>query len=184
MFDKLLTFFFPQKNKNQNLVMSRRKQANPRSLRVSIDSMQAIFGEDANLKENEHNESVQSTQEQLASIFFKNMTNQSDLNENRKLYHIAKMTFDYLANANKEAKKEPESQVAAQRSRSASESSDFIDVTTVTEEKKPTTDSKKSLRRRFNANFQTEAQSSIVVNGKRYYRNIFFFNFNKILTKF
>lgn len=160
--------------------MSRRKQANPKSVRVSIDSMQAIFGEDTNHKENESNsESVMNSQEQLASIFLKNMTNQSDLNEHRKLYLFAKSTIDFLENANKEIKKETtDTESTKSRSRSASESSDFIDVTTVNDEKISTHESKKSQRRRFNANSQNESQSSIVINGKRYYRKINFFSYS------
>lgn len=152
--------------------MSRRKQANPKSLRVSLDSMQAIFGDDANHKENEHSDSVINSQEQLASILFKNMTNQSDLNENRKIYQFAKLALDYFGNANRETKKEPDEIEEADkpRSRSSSESSDFIDVTTVTEEKNPISDPKKSQRKRFNANCQNGSQNSIVINGKRYYR--------------
>lgn len=162
--------------------MSRRKQANPKSLRVSIDSMQAIFGEDANLKENEHSDTVLNPQEQLASILFKNMTNQSDLNENRKIYQFAKLAMDYFGNANREIKNEHDEadKAAKSRSRSSSQSSDFIDVTTVSEEKNPLAESKKSQRKRFNANCQNASQSSIVINGKRYYRkliknNFFFF---------
>ena len=163
--------------------MSRRKQANPKSLRISIDSI----SDETKLKENEtrsDTDSLQAQQEKLASVFLKNMTNQSDLNENRKIYQLAKLTIELLENSAKEIKKEPveSEEITKPKSRSSSTSStssDSIDVTTVTEDTKPVQqETKKPQRKRFNFNSQNDSQNSnsIIINGKRYYRKFSLFS--------
>ncbi|CAF0885033.1 unnamed protein product [Brachionus calyciflorus] len=160
--------------------MSRRKQPNPKSLRNSIDSVTDLLNSESKLNEQNCIGSSMAPQETLASVFLKNMTNQSDFSESRKLYQLAKLTLEYFENAAKDIKKEPvipieEEQEVKSRSRSSSRSSTNsdtnIDVTTVAEPTQPIVESRKPQRKRFTYNSQNETQNSnsIVINGKRYY---------------